>query len=247
MVGPIGENGAGKSTLLKVLAGLYPADSGRIPLLGREVSFRSVAVATRAGIGMVFQEQSLLMNVSVAENILLGYEDKAQWFGLYDWSRLYELASVQLDKLGSRISPAAPTDSLSFADRQIVEFAKVLSIEERTQHEPIILLDEPTSVLEAEEIDRVLALIKRLRDRASVVFVSHRLDEVLRVSDRIYVMTNGRCVAQRDPELCDVAELQRLMLGRELSTAYDKKSARPSTAFGAVRLSVRDLSRPRQL
>lgn len=130
----------------------------------------------------------------------------------------------------------------SFADRQIVEFAKVLSIEERTQHEPIILLDEPTSVLEAEEIDRVLALIKRLRDRASVVFVSHRLDEVLRVSDRIYVMTNGRCVAQRDPELCDVAELQRLMLGRELSTAYDKKSARPSTAFGAVRLSVRDLS-----
>src|SRR5262249_10563462 len=144
--------------------------------------------------------------------------------------------------LGSTIAPAAPTDSLSFADRQIVEFAKVLAIEERTRHEPIILLDEPTSVLEAAEIDRVLGLIERLRDRASVVFVSHRLDEGLRVSDRVYVMTNGRCVAERDPRRCAVAELQQLMLGRELSTAYDRGSARRPAA-AAVRLGVRDLGR----
>ena len=198
VVGLIGENGAGKSTLLKVLAGLYPADQGRILLRGRETSFRSVAAAADAGIGLVFQEQSLLPNVSVAENILLGYEGEAVRFGLYDWRNLYRLAAVQLDKLGSKIPPDAATQSLSFADRQIVEFAKVLAIEERTRHEPVILLDEPTSVLESEEVDRIIALIKRLRERASVVFVSHRLDEVLRVSDRVYVMTNGRCVAERD-------------------------------------------------
>jgi ribose transport system ATP-binding protein len=241
VVGLIGENGAGKSTLLKVLAGLYPADRGRIVLRGRETSFRNVAAAVRSGIGMVFQEQSLLPNVSVAENILLGYEAAAVRFGVYDWSKLNALAATQLDKLGSKIAPTAPTDSLSFADRQIVEFAKVLAIEERTSHEPIILLDEPTSVLEAEEIDRVIALIKRLRERASVVFVSHRLDEVLRVSDRVYVMTNGRCVAERDPRHCDVAELQQLMLGRELSSAYDRGSVRRPTMSDAVRLSVRNL------
>jgi len=242
VVGLIGENGAGKSTLLKVLAGLYPADQGRILLRGRETSFRSVAAAADAGIGLVFQEQSLLPNVSVAENILLGYEGEAVRFGLYDWRSLYRLAAVQLDKLGSKIPPDAATQSLSFADRQIVEFAKVLTIEERTRHEPVILLDEPTSVLESEEVDRIIALIKRLRERASVVFVSHRLDEVLRVSDRVYVMTNGRCVAERDPRHCDVAELQQLMLGRELSIAYDNRSARPSAAPDNVRLRVRDLS-----
>ena len=118
--------------------------------------------------------------------------------------------------------------------------AKVLAIEERTRHEPIILLDEPTSVLEAEEIDIVLALIKRLRERASVVFVSHRLDEVLRVSDRVYVMTNGRCVAERDPLNCDIAELQQLMLGRELIMSTARRR-RLDGLRGAVRLSVREL------
>jgi ribose transport system ATP-binding protein len=242
VVGLVGENGAGKSTLLKVLAGLYPADSGRTVLRGRDIILRGVAAAADAGIGMVFQEQSLLPNITVAENILLGHEGAAVRNGLYNWNRLYQLAATQLDKLGSKISPAAQTESLSFTERQVVELAKVLAIEERTHHEPIILLDEPTSVLEADEIETVLAHIERLRDRASVIFVSHRLDEVLRVSDRVYVMTNGRCVAERNPKNCDVGELQLLMLGRELRSAYDKKAA-VAAQRGVVCLSVRELTR----
>jgi ribose transport system ATP-binding protein len=242
VVGLVGENGAGKSTLLKVLGGLYPSDSGRIVLRGSEVSLRSVAAANDAGIGMVFQEQSLLPNISVAENIMLGYEDQALSHGFYNWRKLSQLAAAQLDKLDSEISPAAQIDSLSFAQRQVVEFAKVLAIVERSRHEPIILLDEPTSVLEAEEVDIVLELIKRLRELASVIFVSHRLDEVLQASDRVYVMTNGRCVAERVPANSNIAELQQLMLGHELGQEYSKKARRSSWVGSPVRLSVRQLS-----
>ena len=188
VVGLIGENGAGKSTLLKVLAGLYPADQGRILLRGRETSFRSVAAAADAGIGLVFQEQSLLPNVSVAENILLGYEGEAVRFGLYDWRSLYRLAAVQLDKLGSKIPPDAATQSLSFADRQIVEFAKVLAIEERTRHEPVILLDEPTSVLE----------VRRGRQ-------DHRADQTSSGAGlgRFRIASAGRGAPRFRPGLCD--------------------------------------------
>jgi ribose transport system ATP-binding protein len=241
VVGLVGENGAGKSTLLKVLAGLYQPDSGVITLRARPVSHRNVAEAAEGGIGMVFQEQSLLPNVTVAENILLGHEGGGVRHGLYRWSHLYDQASAQLAKLGSSLLPNAQTDSLSFAERQVVELAKVLAIEERTRHEPVILLDEPTSILEAEDVDMVLDLIGKLRERASVVFVSHRLDEVLRVSDRVYVMTNGRCVAERRPENCDIVELQQLMLGRELSTEYGKRGQGQLAAGGPMRLSVQKL------
>ena len=244
VVGLVGENGAGKSTLLKVIAGLYRADSGRIVVRDKEVSLGSVVAANDAGIGMVFQEQSLLPNVSVAENILLGHEKEAIRFGFYDWNELNRLAAAQLGKLGARIPPAAQTESLSFVERQLVEFAKVLAIEERTHHEPLILLDEPTSVLEAEELDTVLDQIERLRERASLIFVSHRLEEVLRVSDRIYVMTNGRCVAERDPRRCELEELQQLMLGQALGAEYGRSvAARAPTDTTAVRLGVRELSR----
>ena len=244
VVGLVGENGAGKSTLLKVVAGLYRADSGRIIVRGKEALLRGVAAANDAGIGMVFQEQSLLPNVSVAENILLSHENEAIRFGFYNWRKLNDLAVAQLDKLGADIPPDALTETLSFVERQLVEFAKVLAIEERTHHEPVILLDEPTSVLEAQELESVLEHVERLRERASLIFVSHRLDEVLRVSDRIYVMTGGRCVAERDPKHCDQTELQQLMLGQALSEQYQHKAApRAKKEATPCRLSVRDLRR----
>lgn len=242
VVGLIGENGAGKSTLLKILAGLYPPDSGRIVLRTKDVHLKSVAHAAANGIGMVFQEQSLLPNITVAENILLGHEEVAQRFGIYDWPKLFALAGAQLAKVGSAIDPSAQTDSLSFSDRQVVELAKVLTIEERTRHEPIILFDEPTSVLEAEEVKMVLQQIRRLRERASVVFISHRLDEILQVADRVYVMTGGRCVAERDRASCDVAELQELMLGRELSSEYERRTKGQPALADDVRLRLSNLS-----
>ena len=241
VIGLVGENGAGKSTLLKLLAGVYRPDRGRIIVRGKPVTLMSVAEAAAAGIGIVLQEQSLLPNVTVAENILLGHEERALRAGFYNWNALYAMAASQLHKLGAGISPSARTDTLSFAERQLVELAKVLAIEERTQQEPIILLDEPTSMLRAKDIETVLAQIDRLRGHASVVFVSHRLDEVLRVSDRIYVMANGRCVATCDSKRCTIADLQRLMLGRAIDDRHQMLA--PPSQERQVRLSVRALSR----
>ena len=246
ILGLVGENGAGKSTLLKILAGLYRPDSGEIVLRGQGVALRSIAAANDVGIGMVFQEQSVLPNLSVAENIMLGYEDEALRYGVYNWGKLNELATAQLAKLDSKIPATAQVASLSFADRQVVEIAKVLSVAERARHGPIILLDEPTSVLEAEEVDIVLTMVRRLREFASVVFISHRLDEVLRISDRIYVMTNGRVVAERSPNSLDIAELQQLMLGHELNQEYARRTSRSADSEPPVRLSVRRLTRARK-
>ncbi|SFU96886.1 sugar ABC transporter ATP-binding protein [Pseudoduganella namucuonensis] len=229
VVGLVGANGAGKSTLLKVMAGLCQPDSGRIVLRGRELALRDRAAAAAAGIGMVFQEQSLLPNLSVAENIMLGHEGAALRAGLfYDWTALNALAAAQLGKLGSAIAPSARTDGLSFGERQVVELAKVLTLEERARQRPVILLDEPTCMLEAEQLDTALARIRGLRERASVLFVSHRLDEVLRVCDRVYVLREGRCVAERAGADRDADALRRLMLGAATAGAAPRRAA-PAT------------------
>jgi ribose transport system ATP-binding protein len=249
VLGLVGENGAGKSTLINVLAGLCPPDQGSIVVRGKPVRLRNERDAAEAGIGRVGQEPAVLLNLSVAENILLGHEDAALRGVFYDWRALHALAAAQLAKLGAAILPSAPTDTLSFAERQMVELAKVLAIEERTPHEPVILLDEPTSMLDAGQIDAVLALIERLRGRASVVFVSHRLDEVLRVCDRICVMRDGRVVAQRDRAGCSVAELRQLMLGHEPAAEHGRPPAPGAAPVPAHTptscLTVRALSRAR--
>jgi len=241
VVGIVGENGAGKSTLLKMIAGILRPDGGRIVLRGKGLSLRNTADAANAGIGMVFQEQSLLPNLSVAENILLGHEDAALRAGFYDWRRLRSLAAAQLDKLGSDISPSARTDALTFAERQLVELAKVLAIEQRTRTEPVVLLDEPTSMLDAGQIETVLAQIERLRGRASVVFISHRLEEVLRVCDRIYVLNHGRCVAEHDRASCSVADLQTSMLSHTTPAPHAPPAAAASKRPSTIALSVRAL------
>ncbi|HTO61650.1 MAG TPA: sugar ABC transporter ATP-binding protein [Bradyrhizobium sp.] len=242
VIGLIGENGAGKSTLLKVLAGVLRADSGRIVVRGSPVSPANVGAAAASGISMVFQEQALIPNVTVAENILIGHERRALRAGFYDWRTLYALAATQLDKVGARISPSALTATLSFGERQLVEIARAVAMEEHTRHEPIILFDEPTSMLDAKGVDTVLGLIERLRQRASVVFVSHRLDEVLRVSDRICVMVNGSCVAMRERDMCKIVDLERLMLGHELD-AEDEQQAPMSKPSPKIMLTVRALAR----
>ena len=194
VLGLAGENGAGKSTLLKALVGLVRPDRGQILVRGEEVRLRSVVEAADHGIGMVFQEQSLVPNLTAAENIVLGSEGPGVRRGLYRWDTMRRMAQEQLDKIGSDIDPLARTDSLSFADRQMVEIAKVLRIEQRSQHPPVIILDEPTSVLESKEIETLFEQVRRLREFASVVFVSHRLDEVLDVCDRIAVLRSGQSV-----------------------------------------------------
>ncbi|BDV29900.1 sugar ABC transporter ATP-binding protein [Microbacterium terricola] len=241
VVGLIGENGAGKSTLLKTLIGLVQPDSGSIEMRGEPVRMRGIAQAGAAGIGMVFQEQSLIPNLTVAENILLAAEGPAVVGGLYRWRELNRRAQVQLDKIGSKIRPETITEELSFADRQMVEIAKVLATEERTNAEPVVLLDEPTSVLDRDETEVLFAQIERLRARASVVFVSHRLDEVLRVSDRVFVLRNGQTVAECIPGEVDEETLRRLMIGRDLEGSHYSEELQ-APAREEVLLSVRDLS-----
>jgi ribose transport system ATP-binding protein len=241
VVGLVGENGAGKSTLFNILSGIHSPDAGRMFVHGAERSFRTIADSRRAGIGMVFQEQSLVPNVSVAENVFLGNEGASVRFGCYRWPDLRGRAQRQLDTIASPVSPAALTEDLPFSQRQMVEVAKALTVEEQIDHPPILLLDEPTSVLEGHEIEVLFAQIERLKEVGSVVFVSHRLDEVLRVSDRIYVMRDGKCVAERRPAECDHRELFELMVGQQFSDAYYQEDAqRPFEE--RVTLSVRGVT-----
>jgi ribose transport system ATP-binding protein len=242
VVGLVGENGAGKSTLMRILAGVYQPDAGTLELHGAPVVLRSRSDAARHGIGMVFQEQSLLPNLSVAENIYLGAEQAFTRGGLVRWRALNAAAGRQLDKVQMAIDPAGATAELDFAARQMVELAKALTLEEQAHGHLIILLDEPTSVLEQADIDILFARVRTLKARASFVFVSHRLDEVLALSDRVYVMKDGKVVAELPAAGADAHQLHELMVGRGRQAEYYRESKqRPHRA--KVLLAAENLSR----
>ncbi len=220
VIGLVGENGAGKSTLMKILSGVYQPDTGSIKIAGQATQLESAADANRKGIGMVFQEQSLLTNLTVGENIYLGNEAQFTRFGIVNWKALYTAASRQLEKIQVDVDPSLRADDLDFATRQMVELAKALTLEEHASDHLVILLDEPTSVLEQAEIDVLFARVRSLKSRASFIFVSHRLDEVLDLSDRIYVMKDGAVVADLVAANADVNTLHHLMVGRSLQSDY---------------------------
>jgi ribose transport system ATP-binding protein len=224
VVGLVGENGAGKSTLIRILAGVYRPDSGALLLDGKPLRLNNPREANLNGIGIVFQEQSLLPNLTVAENIYLGQEKEFSRLGVISWPALKVAARRQLDKVQLEIDPAVRTARLSFAERQMVELAKALALEERTERHLVVLLDEPTSVLEQREIDVLFERVRALRTRASFVFVSHRLDEVLHISDRVYVMKDGKIVAEMPAGETSVPQLHRLMVGRELHAEYYREA-----------------------
>src|SRR6202022_644288 len=227
-VGLVGENGAGKSTLMRILAGVYSPDRGSLKLDGAPVLLKSPRDANLNGIGIVFQEQSLLLNLTVGENIYLGQEAEFTRLGLINRRRLNAAARRQLDKVEVDIDPRTRTSELSFAARQMVELAKALALEERTDRHLIILLDEPTSVLEQRDIDILFARVLALKSRASFVFVSPRLEEVLTISDRVYVMKDGRVVAQMPTGNATVPQLHQLMVGRDRHAEYYRESRQQS-------------------
>jgi len=249
VLGLIGANGSGKSTLLRTLAGLQAPDEGQILLRGNEVRLRSALHASSLGIGMVHQEQSLIPNLSVAENIFLDKTVAAKGRGLYRWGSLNAAARVQLAKIEVDIPPGALVESLDFVDRQMVEFAKVMALEETVAEPIVVLFDEPTSMLAAKDVERLFAQIRRLRQRMAAVFVSHRLDEILEISDRVIVMTNGVKVAERDARSTDREELFRLMVGSTKASVAARTPSALAEApvrFECARLCqenrVRDLS-----
>lgn len=220
IVGLVGENGAGKSTLMKVIYGAYQPDGGTITIDGKAVRFQNPRQAMEKGIGMVFQEQSLIPNLTVMENIYLGYERQFVRFGIVNWKAMAQAARQQLAKVKLDIDPGTITSRLSFAQRQLVELAKVLTLEERVDGDLVILLDEPTSVLAEDEVKMLFTIVRDLTKRASFIFVSHRMDEVMGLSDRIYVMKDGAVVDVVPHGAATVEQIQHKMVGRNVDREY---------------------------
>ena len=241
VVGLIGENGAGKSTLVKILAGIHKVDAGEMIFEGEKASFRSPREAFNHGLAMVFQEQSIIQTLSVAENIFLGREQEFLRFGVIDKRAMNEAARVELAKVHLDCDPSVKCSKLDFAARQMVEIAKALSLDGRIDGEIVILLDEPTSVLERREIDLLFEIIGELKTKASIIFISHRLDEVLEVSDRVYVLRDGAVVHTTGSSEATITGLHEHMVGRQLDHQYYREN-KQRHAFGETVLSVRNLS-----
>jgi ribose transport system ATP-binding protein len=243
VLGLIGENGAGKSSLLKILTGIYQPDRGTIEINGKPVSMRRPQDAAAAGIGVVHQEQSLFTNLSVAENIAMNgssSQDQGIRYGLYRWRTLNKEAAETLARVHAKVDPKAIVGDLSFVERQMVEIARALRVDEMVHASPLVILDEPTSVLERDETAILEREIRDLKKIGSVIFVSHRLDEVLRICDRVVVMRSGEIVAERNTADVDEGELFRLMIGHnERAEVHQRGAAGDQTPV----LEIEGLSR----
>ena len=224
IIGLVGENGAGKSTLMKVLVGLYKHEKGQILLRGNEVAFKDPRDAANHGVGMVFQEQSLLSNLSVAENLFIAHENKFKKHGIIQWRPIEKAAGQLLSRLKLKISPRTRLGDLSMAQRQMVEIARLLWLGEQTEHQSIIILDEPTTVLSNEETETLFEIMNELKSRASIILISHRLDEIISGTDRIVVFRDGLDVSRCLSAGTQPRDLHQLLVGRELATEYYRES-----------------------
>src|SRR5215217_1723811 len=186
----MGENGAGKSTLIKALTGVYSIDSGTITVAGEERLFRSTADAQQAGISTVYQEVNLCTNLSVGENVMLGHEPRNRR-GI-DWKASHREAARHLESLGLRLDTHSLLSSHSIAVQQLVAISRAMVLDSR-----VLVLDEPTSSLDRDEVERLFAVIRDLREHGvAILFVSHFLEQVYEISDRITVLRNGRLVGE---------------------------------------------------
>ena len=228
----VGENGAGKSTLMKTLYGMHQPDEGTILLEGRPVVFKTPTAAIAAGIGMVHQHFMLADNFTVLENIILGSEPERG--GRIDFEAARAKVLQISDSYGLGLRPDRLVEDLSVADQQRVEIAKVLYRGAR-----VLILDEPTAVLVPQEVDELFANLAGLRaEGLSVIFISHKLDEVLKVADRITVIRRGTTVGTADPRSVTARQLAEMMVGSELPVP----ETRESTVTDHVQLGVRGVS-----
>jgi len=242
----LGENGAGKSTLMKILGGAYRKDAGDIRLNGVPVEISSPRDAINLGIRIIYQELNLVAQLSVAENIFLGELPTRRLPGAIDWPELHDRTKRLLTDLGMTLDPRAPVGSLGLAQRQMVEIAKALaasatSSSRESQDATILVMDEPTSALTSKEVAQLFALIERLTARGvSIIYITHRLDEVFRIGRHITVMRDGRHVTTRPVDQVSVPELVRLMANRDLSEHFPRRRVeRGAELLRVERLTVR--------
>ncbi|WP_237479605.1 sugar ABC transporter ATP-binding protein [Lichenibacterium dinghuense] len=243
VIGLVGENGAGKSSLLKILAGIVAPSSGRIEINGTVCNFKGPKDAFKAGVGVVHQEQSLFTNLTVGENIdqHRAADGILEKLGFRDWGRVNREAAAALGKIGVKLDPKARVSDLSFVDRQMVEIARAVCIDPTSGGPPLIILDEPTAVLEREDAAVLEREIRKLKAFGSIIFVSHRLDEILRVCDRVVVMRAGQLILNKPSADVTKDELFQAMAGRASQAVHRA----PSRSVDGVKpaIAVRDLTR----
>src|SRR3954464_8321472 len=243
--GLVGENGAGKSTLMKIIAGVHTEFSGRFLIDGQEMHFRSARDAHSAGIAMVHQELSVAPDLTVAENVFLGNQP-TNALGLVQWRRMAREAGEQLSRFGIDVDPMTRLGDLPIGLQQLIEIARVLFSGAR-----IVILDEPTSALSPPEVERLFATLKRLRDEGTgIVFISHFIEDILRVSDTVTVFRNGRKVAEVQAAATSKAALIEAMIGKgreALEETYTHDITLPPRTDRPVVLDASRLSLARSL
>ncbi|CAN5325729.1 sugar ABC transporter ATP-binding protein [soil metagenome] len=216
----LGENGAGKSTLMKILSGAYQKSAGQIILDGAEVEIKNPKHAQTLGISTIYQEFNLIPHLTVGENIFLGREP-AQLPGLIDQRAIFQAATRALAGLGLTLDPHQLVKELRVAEQQMVEVAKALSLDAR-----ILIMDEPTAALTEHEIGELFATIRRLKDKGvAIVYISHRMEELFEIGDRVTVLRDGRTVGTYEVRGMSKSELIRLMVNRELTELFPKERA----------------------
>ncbi len=231
--GLVGENGAGKSTLMKVLSGIYRADKGVIVLNGKQLTIHNYRDAVKFGIGLVHQEISVLPDLSICENLYLG--SQALRKGFIDWGFMAQEGSRQLGQLGLNVNIWSTAKELTLAQQKIVDIVKVL------RGEPMVLiLDEPTAPLGPTEVKRLFELLQRLKKQHKIIiFISHRLDEVLEIADRITVMKDGRVVDTIPAEEATRDRIITMMVGRELGDLFPSKAKKDSKEKSAISIKLK--------
>ncbi len=221
VLGLVGENGAGKSTLMKVLAGVYPGDEGHIFLRGREVRFRNPHEALQAGITTVYQDLNLVEELSIWENIFLGQFIRKP-LGILDRKTMEEEARNTLSRLGLDLDPKILVSRLGVAQKQTVEIAKALVV-----RADVLILDEPSATLTEKELENLFRVIQELRDEGlGIIYISHQLDEIFAVTDRVQVLRDGEGVAFEETSRINREKLIAWMLGRELRDYYPREGPR---------------------
>jgi ribose transport system ATP-binding protein len=230
----VGENGAGKSTLLKILAGAYKKDEGSIILYGKEVELIGPKHALNIGISVIYQEFNLIPNLNIAENIFIGREPRTGNVFI-DFSKLYKNTEYFLKKVGMKRKPKTLVNKLSVAEQQMVEIAKSLSFSSK-----IIIMDEPTSALTESEKETLFKIILELKDKGvSIIFISHIIEEVLEIADRVTVLRDGQYIGTLNTSEATPKEIVQMMVGRELEDFYPKVEVK----IGEVVLEVKNLTK----
>ncbi len=231
----IGENGAGKSTLMKILTGVYTKDAGTVIVDGKEVSYKNPKEAEEAGIVFIHQELNVLFDLTVEENMFMGKEITNR-LGVCDTKAMRNEVNRVLDKLGVRINPNTRMDRLSIGQQQMIEIAKALMIDAK-----VIIMDEPTAALTQSETQILFQIIKNLKEKGvSIIYISHRMEEIFELSDRITVLRDGQYIATKRTIDTDMNDVVKMMIGREIGERYPERNSK----IGTVIFEVKNLNCP---